>query len=236
MKQIEAGRERRRRKFRFHFRPEQKLLQITVPSYPHEVICGAINEIAIVAFSQMGLRTNDFGFVGATTYRGKGGSGGDGSGEGDSAFVPASRMWTKDKWPSFVVEAGLSESLSSLRSDMRWWFQASQHEVKIVLLAKLYRDTREIRLEKYIKDTSHTRTGATNTRSTPQLRPQLVHVITITPCPSSPGQLPQYTSIGGPLILEFELLFLRSPDLAAGERNVEFSPLDLELAAQAVWA
>lgn len=40
-------------------------------------------------------------------------------------------------WPTLVIETGYSQSIIALRQQMRWWFTASQHRVKIVLLIKL---------------------------------------------------------------------------------------------------
>lgn len=37
-------------------------------------------------------------------------------------------------WPTFVVEAGVSESLPRLRQDTSWWFANSAGMVGIVLL------------------------------------------------------------------------------------------------------
>ncbi|KAK0726952.1 hypothetical protein B0T26DRAFT_692376, partial [Lasiosphaeria miniovina] len=39
-------------------------------------------------------------------------------------------------WPILVIEAGFSQSLGELYITMRRWFSMSNHEVKIVLLAK----------------------------------------------------------------------------------------------------
>ncbi|KAK0703538.1 hypothetical protein B0T26DRAFT_731810 [Lasiosphaeria miniovina] len=39
-------------------------------------------------------------------------------------------------WPTLVIEAGFSQSLGELHIAMRRWFSMSNHEVKIVLLAK----------------------------------------------------------------------------------------------------
>ncbi|CAK7565217.1 MAG: hypothetical protein SEPTF4163_003128 [Sporothrix epigloea] len=147
----------------------------------------------------------------------------------EQSIVPASRWSAQDRYhPTFVVEVGLSQSLESLRGDMQWWFRALQDSVKVVLLAKLYDSVRVIRLEKYVRDTSQTRTGALNTRNMPQPPPQLAQVVTITTSTVTPDEPAGYTVVGGPLVLEFELLFLRSLNSAAGEKDILYSPADLE--------
>lgn len=50
-----------------------------------------------------------------------------------------------------IIEAGVSSTLAGLRMDMEWWFSASEHQVKMVLLAKLYRHARRIILEKWVE-------------------------------------------------------------------------------------
>ena len=236
MEDIEREREKRGKTMRFHYRADQNLLKITVPSRQHETICGDFFIDTAQKLFQMGLTKRNFRSVGSTTYHGTGSGDNGGSGEGDSAFVPQARFHNGKSWPTFVLEAGDSQSLEGLRNDMRWWFAASQHEVKIVLLAKLYPATREIRLEKYVKDVSHVRTGATHTRSTPQLQPRLTQVVTIAPREANPGQELQFTVFGAPLILDFQLLFLRAPNLEAGERDLEYTSSDLEDTASAVWS
>lgn len=85
--------------------------------------------------------------MGATTYQAEGHPGGD-RGEGDSTGGPHPQRAAINAWPTLVIEAGDSESLGELHNDMRWWFSASNHDVKIVLLAKFEHNRREIILQK----------------------------------------------------------------------------------------
>ncbi|CAK7199415.1 hypothetical protein SEUCBS139899_002095 [Sporothrix eucalyptigena] len=85
---IEAGREKRQHKFRFHFRPVDCRLEVTIPSFPHETICHALERAVILDIAKMGIQTTDYVFSGATKYQGQGGGGGGGSGEGDTTLVP----------------------------------------------------------------------------------------------------------------------------------------------------
>ncbi|KAI1129237.1 hypothetical protein F5Y10DRAFT_264398 [Nemania abortiva] len=86
---------------------------------------------------------------------------------------------TKDAWPTLVIEAGDSESLSELRRDMRWWFSASDHQVKIVLIAKFERTRRRILIEKWEEDPRFrpaTQQSVTSTALEPILR-QNINII-----------------------------------------------------------
>ncbi|KAM7183797.1 hypothetical protein V8F33_013376 [Rhypophila sp. PSN 637] len=51
--------------------------------------------------------------------------------------------------PTLVIEAGFSQTMDELRNDMRWWFNASNHDVKIVLLVKMYLQNKEIWIERW---------------------------------------------------------------------------------------
>ncbi|CAI7661240.1 unnamed protein product [Penicillium discolor] len=59
--------------------------------------------------------------------------------EGDQVFSPSTR-WpssTMLQWPTVVVETGVSESLPRLRQDARWWFGASDGEVRMVVIISI---------------------------------------------------------------------------------------------------
>lgn len=52
-------------------------------------------------------------------------------------FFPGPRQMVNGEmvaWPTFVIEAGVMESLARLREDATWWFANSQGMVRIVLL------------------------------------------------------------------------------------------------------
>lgn len=171
---------------------------------------------------------------GSGTFR-TGHPGGDG-GESDSAGGPRPARGGHGAWPTLVIEAGYSESLQQLRRDMRWWFDASNHQVKIVILAKFNHREREIQLEKWEEELPAIRPGATSTRSvmaavaarTPA--PALQQIITITRNATSP---PSYNVTRGALVLSFRLLFQRDP--GPGEGDIVFNIPDLQDYAELVW-
>lgn len=167
--------------------------------------------------------------TGTATFRTHGHPGGDG-GEGDSSGGPIPQRASTGAWPTLVIEAAVSETLSELRGDMRWWFRASGHQVKIVLLARLAQPERTITLEKWV-EVHEPRPGVT-TRAAAQVQPRLQQTITITRATASTNPA-SYTVHRGALRLEFNLLFLRQP--RAGEADVVLDTRSLQEYAAKVW-
>lgn len=100
-------------------------------------------------------------------------------GEGDSAGGPRAERGDA-VWPTLVIEDGDPETLNDLRNDLEWWFDASNHQVKIVLLAKFDHNRNQIILEKWVEVHTPPRQGATTTSqsSTPYRRRAMRHLIT----------------------------------------------------------
>ncbi|KAK3382310.1 hypothetical protein B0T24DRAFT_645113 [Lasiosphaeria ovina] len=139
--------------------------------------------------------------------------------EGDSAGGPNPQRAATGAWPTLVIEAGFSQTLGELRLGIRRWFSMSNHEVKIVLLAKF--------------DEMPVRPGATTTRrslqhQTPVRRQSITITRNATTNPIS------YNVTRGALVLSFRLLFLRDP--GPGEGDLVFSVQELEKYARNVWA
>ncbi|KAK0701624.1 hypothetical protein B0T26DRAFT_795046, partial [Lasiosphaeria miniovina] len=98
---------------------------------------------------------------------------------------------------------------------MRWWFQTSNHEVKIVILAKFDDEQHHILLEKWEEEISIPQGAIMRSRAAPisqqngVLNPVKRQSITIirdeTTNPVS------YNVTRGALVLGFRLLFLRDP-------------------------
>ncbi|KAK3307143.1 uncharacterized protein B0T15DRAFT_394962, partial [Chaetomium strumarium] len=73
--------------------------------------------------------------IGSATLRLQNPPEGDG-GEGSLTGGPDRERMEIDDWPTLVTEARDSESLNRLRDDISWLFTASEHDVKVVILAK----------------------------------------------------------------------------------------------------
>lgn len=135
----------------------------------------------------------------------------------------------REHCPTLVIEAGDSEPLTELRNDMRWWFSASDHKVKIVLLAKIERRQRVIVLERWQEQPRHGRQGPTSTRSSSVLQPHLQQTITV----QNPTQPVSYHVTRGDLILPYGLLFDCNP--GPQDQDVVITVSDLEDYADQVW-
>jgi len=120
--------------------------------------------------------------------------------------------------------------------DAKWWFSASDHQVKIVLLAKLVRHRRRIILEKWVETVQAPRPGpvtraAAHFANTPQ--PHCAQEITINWAGNTPNLPASYVVTSGDLQLDFDLLFLRPPGPTEG--YILITVPRLQLWASRVW-
>jgi len=167
--------------------------------------------------------------IASATFSAQQGHSGQRGKEGDSTGGPKPQRATKNAWPTLVIEAGVSQALWELRLDMQRWFSMSDHQVKIVLLAKF--DGTKILLERW-EEEMQTRPGATTTRRSLQhLAPVLRQTITITR--NTTTDPISYNVTSGALVLSFRLLFLRDP--GPGEGDFVISVQELEEYAENIW-
>ncbi|RSL60856.1 hypothetical protein CEP54_006541 [Fusarium duplospermum] len=199
-------RDRRRRRFRFKRYNECQKLIVTIPTEAHELLHAPLYGRISAAVFQMGLGF-EWVSTGATTRRSL--LNGD-EGEGDSSGRP--RNGQGPRWPTFIIEAGYSRALESLRRDAKWWFSASDHQVKIVLLVNFDPSSKDIMIEKW----------QVAQDETDRLEPSRSQLITISQGPNTDT----VNSVsGGPLRLEFELLFLRAAGQGEGDIVLPVSEL-----------
>ncbi|KAF2179909.1 hypothetical protein K469DRAFT_753765 [Zopfia rhizophila CBS 207.26] len=186
----------------------------------------------------MGLPRRSLAPLGGSTF-----SGPNSSKEGDSAYKPLSRNWEAD-WPTIVSESGLSEALSYLRNDARWWLSNSRGDVKIVIIISITPAQRMLRVEKWCLSPVPDRPLTKGHPSPTTREPTKMQEITITPNPAPllnpTGQLgttvpatAPYVVTGAPLSLESENLFLRTP--IPPEHDVIFTTADLLSWASYFW-
>ncbi|KAK3379029.1 hypothetical protein B0T24DRAFT_694387 [Lasiosphaeria ovina] len=224
------------------FDTQEQILIVVIPGKPHERLHLNLYFEVRDEISLMGLRdawNND----GATRFfRGQGHPGGDDAdgdgdaGEPDSSGSPRQQRGEREAWPTLVMEASGSSTLADLRKDMRWWFSASGHQVKIVLLAKLDRPGREIILEKWVETTPPPRPGPVTRAAARANTPYPVRAqeITIHWTPGMAAAIPaSHVVTGGDLQLEFNLLFLRPPGPMEGDFLITTSRL--QVWASTVW-
>jgi len=120
---------------------------------------------------------------------------------------------------------------------MQWWFQASNHEVKIVILAKFDDQQHHILLEKWEEEISSPQGAITRSRAAAILQqngvfnPVKRQSITITR--EETTNPVSYNITKGALVLGFRLLFLRDPGPQEGDFVLSIQ--DLQLYARKVW-
>ncbi|CAG9939192.1 unnamed protein product [Clonostachys rosea f. rosea IK726] len=221
---LDKYRESQGRKFRFkRFYPQQSLLIITIPTEYHEYMHRRLDHLITRQIDDMGL---DWYQGGGATYKKR--HGGISSGEGDSTGRPVGPE-NRD-WPTLVIEAGYSQSLEALRREMQWWFSESNHQVKIVLLVKMYLPSRrEIIIEKWRERLAGRHSGTMTLRAIggdSGLRPYLDQTINIARAPDANPVLPEsYRVTRGALRLEFADLFDRQPREGEGDVIIQVQDL-----------
>ncbi len=215
---IEKERAVRRRNFRLRrYNATRKLLTIMIPSKAHDRLHGELYSRVYRQLCFRGL-DNNWRVVHGTTYKDR--QSGDG-GEGDTVGQPLPARQSRDSWPTLVIEAGWSASLARLRDDMAWWFGASNHEVKTVVLAKFDNGQQKLILEKYEEEPAIYRAG------TPVLKQEIIITRNTATDPAS------YHVTGDALVLSYRKLFLRDPGPIEGDMTISVE--DLRRYADLVW-
>ncbi|KAK3684921.1 hypothetical protein B0T22DRAFT_499988 [Podospora appendiculata] len=237
--EIEREREKQRRKFRFRrHHSNSRILILTIQTYLHEALHLGLYRRYYAQLVRNGIE-EIWKEIGSATCRPQQGHPRGDGGEGDSTGGPLPEREGIGKWPTLVIEAGDSETLGELHNDMRWWFRVSNHDVKIVLLAKFDRRQRHILLEKWEEEISTPPLGAiTQSQATAVLQQNNVlepvkrQSITITRDETTNPV--SYNVTRGALVLGFQLLFLRDPGPQEGD--IVLSIQDLQRYAERVWA
>ncbi|KAI5865618.1 hypothetical protein GGS23DRAFT_560041 [Durotheca rogersii] len=234
---ISREREARTRKFGLRcYYADLHLMIVTIPRWAHEHSHTSLYGEIFILLHLMGITSVEWGAGGHTTYERPNGD----AGEGDSTGVPIIRARAGSQpWPTLVIESGFSQSLASLRTKMRWWFSASGHEVKIVVLINLCRAQRKMVVEKWVERPVPLRPEpATTLDTSAALEPTVLcdQIVTVEPRPANTThQAPaSYVVTRGPLRLEFHLLLLRAPS-EPGEGDVVVPVRFFEGLAERVW-
>ncbi|KAK3371312.1 hypothetical protein B0T24DRAFT_650314 [Lasiosphaeria ovina] len=224
--EIEREQETRRPKFRFRrYDSNSQILIITILTDIHEALhlglyMGYRDQLVLNSTKQ------SWKDIGSALFRAVQGHPGGGGSQGDSAGGPRPER------------SGYSETLPELHKDMEWWFQASNHQVKIVILAKFDDQQHHILLEKWEEEISSPQGRITRSRAAAVsqqngvLNPVKRQSITITRDETTNPV--SYNVTRGALVLGFRLLFLRDPGPQEGDFVLSIQ--DLQLYAENVWA
>ncbi|KAK3363864.1 hypothetical protein B0T25DRAFT_470089 [Lasiosphaeria hispida] len=235
---IERRRDRNGHRFRFFYDGNTQILIVTIPTRVHEALHHGLYNNVIRATTEANWTS-----IGTSTIRSQFNHPhrGRGSKEADSSGGPVPDRLRGDAWPTLVIEAGYSMSLNQLRHAMRWWFSASNHQVKVVVLAKFHSARAEIILERWEEEEEQspqgpiTRSQAAAMQQHPDgsiIQPVLQQTITITRDETTDPE--SYHVTGGALVLKFHLLFLRDPGPQEGDIVIGIPAL--QLFAFKVWA
>ncbi|PWW77931.1 hypothetical protein C7212DRAFT_175711, partial [Tuber magnatum] len=146
--------------------------------------------------------------------------------EANGAFKPRLARQRVTDWPTIVLESGVSESPQRLKVDARWWLDNSRGDVKIALLFFVSRAAKTICIEHWEMQTSEN----------PRLPRTYPNSMAARPTVQGSIKIDAHRVTGGTLVLKFEKIFLRAPDLARGEENVTFTIQDLRDYYDDVWA
>lgn len=203
-----------------HFADIETLI-IKIPSEPHEKAHLSLGQICSNCAFQMQLNIREFCPIGGTLYRSQ-----RSSKEGDSSYKNLMVRSNSGDWPSFVIEAGLSELLQRLRCDAQWWISHSGGQVRIVLLIKVNKAHKHVMIEKWVPRQQPT--TRTSPRFARPLHPTKITTITIDQS-GTPAVI-----AGAPLTLEFNEIFSR-PAIPPVEKDIVFTRQDLDTWAKAIW-
>lgn len=139
--------------------------------------------------------------------------------QGDQAFIPPSQCPSPQRpagWPTFVIETGVSESLSRLRGDAKWWLAASSGNVRIVLIISINRTS--VSFEKWQLAPSNALRPLTRAYfNTLRLRGHHMHPLLQQPATIQQAYSAHEVEVtstridGAPMILPFTALYDRHP-------------------------
>lgn len=191
------------------FDSSHNLLLIRIPLSPHEVAADTFKKLLLFALQPMGLE-NALQRLSRTDTEGP-----SGRKQADGSWAPRRVPIGRSRnWPSVVLEVALSEAQSKLSSDVRYWLHQSQGDVKIALTLTINRQKPEIILEKW------------ELQNDRQHRTQRVKI--------SMGANKRITVSDGPLVIDFEKLFLR-PSETPEKTDTEIDTDMLKELATMIW-
>ena len=202
---------------------------VKVPTAEHEQAHLTLSDEVNHKLEGMGLPRRSIWPCSSTTYHRS-----TRSKEGDSTFKPKWCRAGKGSWPTLVFEAGVSETLSQLRTDAEWWLTNSRGEVKIAIVISIKPAQKSLWIEKWCLQPRTPAAQVTRADAPVPTKIQELTIIRNPLIPTPPGNTATYAVTGAPLILEFEKLLLRAPVLPEGD--VIFTAADLQAWADEFWS
>lgn len=141
------------------------------------------------------------------------------------SWVPQPHLVGRDeKWPTIVMEIGVSNAFQKLRADAAWWLANSMGQVNLVLVVSIDQTCPEITFQTIVLDPE----SSAKRRYIPMVRQS----VTTSRAPKQPDT-PITTSPEEPLIIRFEEMCCRPP--TAPESDIQISLHWLEMISRNVW-
>ena len=213
---------------------DPKRLIITIPTGVCEMLHRHLDHLIGLKNGGMGLQPEELSSIGAEAFAHLDGAGHVMSqGEGDSCLQPLVRL--QGGFPTVVIEAGYMQSWDSLQQKARWWFAASNFDVKIVILTKVDQSGGwRITIEKWKAVEAALQPGVgTQAQENAPAQPACVQCIHITHAHGDDPANPESYHVTAPLNLEFVDVYLQQP--IEGQGDIVLSIVELQHYAVAVW-
>ena len=218
MRPIEHGRSRSELPaFRLLYDAVEEVLIIKLIPGPHHELA-ALDFVMMLNYKlvSLGIEMRSLKNLGTTRFRDPGGR----SKEADLALRPRTRVLETD-WPSVVIEVGVSESLSQLRTDARFWLTRSRGQTRIVILLSVKKATRVMKIERW----EHTPRTRLTRHPSPCYNPTKMQALTL----QANGQLS-----GGPLLIPASKVYDTLPP-GPGQNDFTFTAQELIQYIQEYW-
>ncbi|KAG0619899.1 hypothetical protein M758_4G173700 [Ceratodon purpureus] len=101
--------------------------------------------------------------------------------EADDAFAPTATRDNEDHWPTVVFEVGVSETLTQLRLDARFWLESSPLErpTRLVIIASINKAAGTIIMERWEMAPQALQARPDNNPNARQVVPNCVQILTL---------------------------------------------------------
>ncbi|KAJ5554915.1 hypothetical protein N7461_003385 [Penicillium sp. DV-2018c] len=213
--------------YRFQWEGTTGLIKV-VPSECHDATSNNLGRAIDRKLTAMGIRWSEMVWAGTSTYKPTAGVGK----QGDQAFLPPARCpngLPSGSWPTFVIEAGVSESISRLREDARRWFIISEGLVRIVIIVSI--KSSQVTFERWQLAPSNAPRPLTQAylsplrAQTPNIPPLTIQSIAIQqPYSVQEVYVEPNRVIGAPLVIPFVAIYDRLP--GPGEHDILLNAQD----------
>lgn len=206
------------------YNPDTRGMIVTIPGRPHDAITGELHSKFGAATSLANMQDT---FWSLTTARVEGTIC---SKEPDGSWIPQNLPpGRSEKWPSLVLEVGVSESKKKLRADAAWWLANSDGQVHVVITISVNRTVAKVTFETIVlqQPPTYMRNGRRRYRT--EIRQSIV----VSRAQGGPGQPITTVPNTSPLIITLEEVLCRPPSPPETDPVIPIS--SLEKIASASW-